>query len=117
MACLAAGLWLCCACRPAPAPPSRSPRVPVTAATAVERTVPLQIARIGSKLPIDENLASEIEAALASIEHRQDVQRAEVELSNGQFANDFIPVNQRTRASTNPLDLNEIRTYFQANNK
>jgi multidrug efflux system membrane fusion protein len=48
MACLAAGLWLCCACRPAPAPPSRSPRVPVTAATAVERTVPLQIARIGT---------------------------------------------------------------------
>jgi len=77
----------------------------------------LQIARIGSKLPIDDNRASEIEAALASIEHRQDVQRAEVELANGQFANDFIPVNQRTRASTNPLDLNEIRSYFQANNK
>jgi chromosome segregation ATPase len=77
----------------------------------------LQIARIGSKLPVDDNRASEIEAALANIEHRQDVQRAEVELMNGQFANDFIPVNQRTRSNTAPLDLNEIRNYLQANNK
>lgn len=77
----------------------------------------LQIARIGSKLPIDDNRASEIEAALANIEHRQDTDRAILELSNGQFANDFIPVNQRTRSQTAPLDLNEIRTYFQANNK
>jgi chromosome segregation ATPase len=77
----------------------------------------LQIARIGSKLPMDDNRASEIEAALSNIEHRHDVQRAEVELLNGQFANDFIPVNQRARSSTAPLDLNEIRSYFQASNK
>ena len=77
----------------------------------------LQIARIGSKLPINDNRASEIEAALANIEHRQDVERAREDLLNGQFANDFIPVNRRTRSGTAPLDLNEIRSYFQANNK
>jgi septation ring formation regulator EzrA len=77
----------------------------------------LQIARLGSKLPMNDNRASEIEAALANIEHRQDVERARDDLLNGQFANDFIPVNQRIRSGTAPVDLNEIRSYLQANNK
>jgi septation ring formation regulator EzrA len=73
----------------------------------------LQIARIGSKLPIEEsNRATEIEAALSEIEHRHEVQRAEVELLNGPFANDFIPVQQRTH-SGNGANLEEIRNYFQ----
>jgi hypothetical protein len=71
----------------------------------------LQIARIGCKLPIDDNRASEIEAALSEIERRQDVQRSEVEIMNGPLANDFIPVTQRTN-SGKALDLNEIRNYF-----
>jgi peptidoglycan hydrolase CwlO-like protein len=73
----------------------------------------LQIARIGSKLPIEEsNRATEIEAALSEIEHRHEVQRAEAELLNGPFASDFIPVQQRT-TSSNAVNLDEIRSYFQ----
>jgi len=73
----------------------------------------LQIARIGSKLPIeDTNRATEIEAALSEIEHRHEVQRAEAELLNGPSANDFIPVQQRTH-STNGANVEEIRNYFQ----
>jgi len=72
----------------------------------------LQIARIGSKLPIeDSNRATEIEAALSEIEHRHEVQRSEAELLNGPFANDFIPVHQRTPESG--ANLEEIRNYFQ----
>jgi chromosome segregation ATPase len=72
----------------------------------------LQIARIGSKLPIEEsNRATEIEAALSEIEHRHEVQRNEVELLNGPFANDFIPVHQRTHSEG--ANLEEIRNYFQ----
>jgi chromosome segregation ATPase len=73
----------------------------------------LQIARIGSKLPIeDSNRATEIEAALSEIEHRHEVQRSEAELLNGPFANDFIPVHQRTQPENANLD--EIRNYFQS---
>jgi hypothetical protein len=72
----------------------------------------LQIARIGSKIPLEEsNRASEIEAALADIEHRHEVERAEVDLMNGPFANDFIPVQQRTAGPGATLE--EIRNYFQ----
>jgi chromosome segregation ATPase len=73
----------------------------------------LQIARIGSKIPIEEsNRATEIEQALAEIEHRHEVQRAEVDLMNGPFANDFIPAEQRTH-STPGASLDEIRNYFK----
>jgi chromosome segregation ATPase len=75
----------------------------------------LQIARIGSKLPLDDNRASEIERALAEIEQRQEVQRAEVELLSGPLANDFIPVQQRTKTGAN-ADLDEIRGYFENQN-
>jgi septation ring formation regulator EzrA len=79
----------------------------------------LQIARIGSKLPLEEsNRASEIEAALSEIERRHEVERAEVDLRNGPFANDLIPVQERGR--TSETNLNEIRYYFQqggTNNK
>jgi chromosome segregation ATPase len=72
----------------------------------------LQIARIGSKLPLDDSRATEIEAALANIEHRQEVERSKVELLNGPLGNDFIPVNQRPRSGPT-ASLDEIRNYFQ----
>lgn len=70
----------------------------------------LQTARIGSKMPLPDNRAAEIEGILSEIEHRQDVQRAEIELANGPQAHDFIPVQREAR--TSPADLNEIRNYF-----
>ncbi|MCI0643072.1 MAG: hypothetical protein L0Y72_21510 [Gemmataceae bacterium] len=69
----------------------------------------LQIARIGSKLQIDDSRATQIEAALSGIEHRHNVQRAEVELKTGQLASDVIPVNQRQAK----MDLNAIRNYLE----
>jgi chromosome segregation ATPase len=71
----------------------------------------LQIARIGSQLPFDESRASEIEAALAEIEHRQEVQRTELELKNGPLGSDMIPVQNHNRS--NSVNVDEIRAYFQ----
>lgn len=73
----------------------------------------LQTARIGSKLPLNDNRAAEIEAALADIENRHEVQRAEVELANGPQAHDFIPVRSRSRSGA-VADLDEIRNYLGA---
>jgi chromosome segregation ATPase len=70
----------------------------------------LQIARIGSKLQIDDSRATQIEAALADIEHRHNVQRAEVELKTGTLANDVIPVQQRNQPKQ---DVNAIRDYLE----
>jgi chromosome segregation ATPase len=70
----------------------------------------LQTARIGSKLPVPDNRAAEIESVLAEIEHRQEVQRAEIELANGPQAHDFIPVQSGSR--TRVADLDEIRSHF-----
>lgn len=70
----------------------------------------LQVAKIGSTLKIDDSRTTQIEAALADIEHRQNVQRAEAELKTGTFANDTIPVNQRPRAAT---DVQAIRHYLE----
>ena len=70
----------------------------------------LQIARIGSKLQIDDSRATQIEAALSNIEHRHNVQRAEVELKTGTFANDVIPVQQRNQPKQ---DVQSIRAYLE----
>ncbi len=70
----------------------------------------LQIARIGSKLQIDDSRATQIEAALSDIEHRHNVQRAEVELKTGALANDVIPVQERQRGKQ---DVNAIRSYLE----
>jgi len=71
----------------------------------------LQIARIGSKLQIDDSRTTQIEAALAEIEHRQNVERAQVELKTGVAANDVIPVRNGERTKH---DVSTIRAYLQA---
>ena len=70
----------------------------------------LQIARIGSKIQIDDSRTTQIEAALTDIEHRQNVQRAEVELKTGVLANDVIPVQQRQQTEQ---DVHAIRDYLE----
>jgi septal ring factor EnvC (AmiA/AmiB activator) len=75
----------------------------------------LKIARMGTKVQLDDSRATEIEAILSQIERRHDVQRAELELLSGPQANDFIPVEQRTRTPTKAPDLGEIRNHLQGN--
>jgi chromosome segregation ATPase len=70
----------------------------------------LHIARLGSTLQIDDSRATQIEAALADIEHRHNVQRAEAELKTGTLANDVIPVQQRKPAVQ---DTASIRRYLE----
>jgi hypothetical protein len=72
----------------------------------------LQIARIGTKVEIDDSRATEIEQALRYIEHRQDADRSELELRNGPLSSDLIPVQQRPRNAT--VDLSEIRNHLGA---
>jgi len=73
----------------------------------------LQIARIGSKgIQLDDSRATEIEAALADIERRHDVQREELELMNGPLASDIIPVQESDRPA---VDVNAVRNYLQGN--
>jgi chromosome segregation ATPase len=70
----------------------------------------LQIARLGSKLEFDNSRATQIEAALADIEQRHNVQRAEIELKTQTFVSDTIPVGpQRQRQ----LDVHAIRAYLE----
>ena len=73
----------------------------------------LQIARLGSKLQIDDSRATQIEAALSDIEHRHTVQRTEIELKTSTFANDVIPVGPRER--TRGVDAASIRQYLENN--
>jgi chromosome segregation ATPase len=70
----------------------------------------LRIARIGSKIQIDDSRTTQIEAALSDIEHRHDVERAEVELKTGDLANDVIPIGERRSTA---LDVNAIRDYLE----
>lgn len=69
----------------------------------------LQIARMGSKIKLDDSRATEIEQILSGIEQRHDVQRAELELANGPIANDLSP-SHRDRSTA---DVNEIRDYLR----
>jgi chromosome segregation ATPase len=70
----------------------------------------LRIARIGSKIQIDDSRTTQIEAALSDIEHRHDVETAEVELKTSDLTNDVIPVGER-RSGT--VDVNAIRDYLE----
>jgi hypothetical protein len=71
----------------------------------------LQIARIGSKgVQLDDSRATDIEAALADIERRHDVQREELELMNGPLASDIIPVQERDRQR---VDAQTVRNYLE----
>ena len=71
----------------------------------------LQIARVGTKLELDDSRASQIEAALADIEQRHTVQRTEIELKTQTFANDLIPVGPRQRSFG--VDAVAIRQYLE----
>jgi chromosome segregation ATPase len=74
----------------------------------------LKVARMGTGLKADDSRAAEIEAIFTQIERRHDVQRSELELTNGPLASDFIPVDPRT-ASPGKLDLRGIRGYLEGN--
>lgn len=78
-------------------------------AEAEEET--LQVARLGSKLQIDDSRATQIEAALAEIEQRHEVERHQNELKTGTFANDAIPVGQKSAPSGDPA---AIRRYLES---
>ncbi len=71
----------------------------------------LRIARIGSKIQIDDSRTTQIEAALSDIEHRHDVERAEVELKTSDLANDLIPVQER---GPTVVDINAIREHLKS---
>lgn len=68
----------------------------------------LRVATLGTRVEIDDSRATEIEAALANIEQRHEVLRAEVELRTGPSAADFIPVQGRPKT----YDVVEIRNYL-----
>ena len=59
-----------------------------------------------SKMAVDDNRASAIEAALAEIEQRQQVRRAELELSQGDLVSDLL----RAAATA---DLAGMRAYLE----
>lgn len=71
----------------------------------------LNVARIGSNINVDDGRATQIEAALAEIEHRQEVVRSEIELSNGPLGQQFLPPEQR-RNVTEEANVNDILEYF-----
>ncbi len=68
----------------------------------------LQIARIGSEMKLDDSRATKIAEAIAAVQHRHDVERAEVELRTGAFAN--IPLHDRSRTA---VDVDAIRAYLE----
>jgi hypothetical protein len=70
----------------------------------------LHIARLGSTLQIDDSRTTQIEAALADIEHRQEVQRAEVELRTGIPSKDGISVQ---KGAAGKGDVHTIRAYLE----
>lgn len=71
----------------------------------------LQVARLGTNLQVDDSRATQIEAALAEIERRQEIQRAEIELTTGDLAGDLIPVPTRTRPVVDP---GSVRSYLES---
>jgi peptidoglycan hydrolase CwlO-like protein len=69
----------------------------------------LNVARIGnSRLKLDDSRATQIDAGLAEIEKRHDVERAQIELEASGALTDHIPVHQR-----GPVDLQTIRNHLQ----
>ena len=71
----------------------------------------LQIARIGSDIQIDNSRATVIENALASVEHKQNVARNEIEMRTGNLAN--LPLT--TERKDGQLDLQSLRNYLEGN--
>jgi chromosome segregation ATPase len=66
----------------------------------------LRVADLGSKIAIDDNRASTIEASLREIERRHQVHRAQVELSQGDLVTDLTPPAPKT-------DLAGIRAHLE----
>jgi peptidoglycan hydrolase CwlO-like protein len=69
--------------------------------------------RIGSKLHVNSNRASKIEALIAKIKHKHAVERAEIALASGEFANGFIPELQTAQPNVN---LKELQNYYAPSN-
>ena len=67
----------------------------------------LAVASIGNKIAFDDNRASAIEASLKEIEHRQNVCRAELELSQGDV------VSEVSTTKRGVADLTSIRSYLE----
>jgi hypothetical protein len=68
----------------------------------------LQIASLGNKMAVDDNRASAIESALAEIEQRQNVRRAELDLAAGEMSRETIANPRRT-----PMDAAGMRAYLE----
>jgi chromosome segregation ATPase len=77
--------------------------VRLTQLEADEETI--RVAAIGSKIAVDDNRASAIEAALREIERRHEVSRAELELANGDLVD--------APAATPSPSLSEMRAYLE----
>jgi CII-binding regulator of phage lambda lysogenization HflD len=65
----------------------------------------LQIAKLGSKLQVDQTLTTRIEAALGDIAHRHEVDRAELELRTGKVVEDDVVVPTRPEAKSDPASI------------
>ncbi|MFO0968435.1 MAG: hypothetical protein U0793_23005 [Gemmataceae bacterium] len=65
----------------------------------------LQLAKMGTKLQLDQTLTTQLEALLEDIGHRHDVDRAELELRTGKPAEDGIVVRTRPEAKTDAASI------------
>ncbi len=70
----------------------------------------LEIARIGSTPQIDASRATQIEEALASVEHRHQVEAAAAEIRTGTIVGGPIPFHDRSKK---PADVQTIRQYLE----
>lgn len=70
----------------------------------------LQIAKMGTKLQIDQTLTTKIEAALGDIAHQHGVDRAELELRTGKVVEDDIAVVTRPEPK---VDASSILRYLE----
>lgn len=71
----------------------------------------LKIASLGSKIAVDDNRASAIEAALSEIEQRHNVRRAELELAAGDLVSEISVVPTRPERPSH--DLSKMRAYLE----
>jgi chromosome segregation ATPase len=69
----------------------------------------LNVARVASKLPVDDHRAGQIEQSLQDIERRQQTQRFELELANGINVGPAIPVSARSAPGN---DVQSIHDYL-----
>ena len=68
----------------------------------------IRVASVGSKIVVDDNRASAIEAALREIERRHEVSRAELEIANSDLVSEPAPASATPSAS-----LSEMRAYLE----